>query len=127
MTRSAMPSPSPLDDLEARVLRFLSRVEGIPDRHGRVFAAGWMMAGVTVLAAGLAMSVLPGPAILVIPLGLTMLAGRFRWARRLVSSGVRLWFRVARRLGRGPQRLLLLAAAVVIVATGAVVAYLLLP
>lgn len=42
--------------------------------------------GFTVLAIGLAMVVLPGPAIVVIPLGLTILATEFVWARRLLQK-----------------------------------------
>ena len=40
--------------------------------------------GFTVLLIGIALIVLPGPATLVIPLGLTMLATEFVWARRLL-------------------------------------------
>jgi len=42
--------------------------------------------GFTVLLIGLAMIVLPGPAILVIPLGLAILATEFVWARRLLKK-----------------------------------------
>lgn len=48
--------------------------------------------GFTVLFIGIAMIVLPGPAIIVIPLGLAILAGEFVWAKRLldrVKSGVK--------------------------------------
>jgi len=41
--------------------------------------------GFTVLAAGLAMIMLPGPAVIVIPLGLTILATEFIWARTLLT------------------------------------------
>ena len=41
------------------------------------------VAGFAVLAAGLALTVLPGPAIVVIPIGLAILAREFPWARRL--------------------------------------------
>ena len=41
--------------------------------------------GFTVLLIGVAMIVLPGPAILVIPLGLSILATEFVWARRLLE------------------------------------------
>ncbi len=40
--------------------------------------------GFTVLLIGVAMIVLPGPAIVVIPLGLAILATEFVWARRLL-------------------------------------------
>ena len=42
--------------------------------------------GFTVLAAGLAMIVLPGPAVLVVPLGLAILATEFIWARKLLVT-----------------------------------------
>lgn len=42
--------------------------------------------GVLVLLIGIAMIVLPGPAIVVIPLGLAILATEFLWARRLLLS-----------------------------------------
>lgn len=41
--------------------------------------------GGTVVLVGVAMIVLPGPAILVIPLGLAILATEFVWARRLLD------------------------------------------
>jgi uncharacterized protein (TIGR02611 family) len=42
--------------------------------------------GFTVLLIGIAMIVLPGPAILVIPLGLAILATEFVWARKLLKK-----------------------------------------
>jgi len=41
--------------------------------------------GFIVLAFGVALIVLPGPAVLVIPLGLAILATEFVWARRLLA------------------------------------------
>jgi uncharacterized protein (TIGR02611 family) len=52
--------------------------------------------GVTVLLFGIALIVLPGPAFVVIPIGLAILAAEFAWARRLlrrvrrgISNGLR--------------------------------------
>ena len=42
--------------------------------------------GFTVLLAGVAMIVLPGPALIVIPLGLAILATEFVWARNLLKK-----------------------------------------
>lgn len=42
--------------------------------------------GFTILAAGIAMIVLPGPAIAVIPVGLAVLATEFIWARKLLGT-----------------------------------------
>jgi tellurite resistance protein TerC len=44
--------------------------------------------GTTVLLIGIALLVLPGPAIVVIPIGLAILATEFAWARR--------WLKVVR-------------------------------
>jgi tellurite resistance protein TerC len=41
-----------------------------------------LLVGSTVLAIGVVMILLPGPAIVVIPLGLAILAIEFAWARR---------------------------------------------
>jgi uncharacterized protein (TIGR02611 family) len=42
--------------------------------------------GISVLLAGIVMIVSPGPAVVVIPLGLGILATEFLWARRLLDS-----------------------------------------
>ena len=42
--------------------------------------------GFTILAIGIAMIVLPGPAIVAIPVGLALLATEFIWAKRLLLS-----------------------------------------
>jgi len=53
--------------------------------------------GGVVLAVGLAMLVLPGPALIVIPIGLTILASEFAWPRRIL---VRLRERVKLAFGK---------------------------
>ena len=45
---------------------------------------GIAVAGSTVLLVGVVMIVLPGPAVLVIPLGLTILSKEYPWAKRLM-------------------------------------------
>ena len=45
-----------------------------------------MVTGGTVLLIGIAMILLPGPAFLVIPAGLAILAVEFAWAKRLLRS-----------------------------------------
>ena len=49
--------------------------------------------GVTVVLIGIALLVLPGPAIVVIPVGLAILATEYAWARR--------WLRKVRRIASG--------------------------
>ncbi len=41
--------------------------------------------GFTVLIAGVAMIMLPGPAVIVIPIGLAILATEYIWARKLLD------------------------------------------
>ncbi len=53
---------------------------------------GVVLAGGAVLIIGIAMIVLPGPAIVMIPVGLAILGLEFAWARR--------WLRKARARGR---------------------------
>jgi uncharacterized protein (TIGR02611 family) len=56
-------------------------------RRGLLFRVAWVVAGVIVVAAGVAMLVFPGPAVLVIPIGLAMLSLEFAWAQRLLDKG----------------------------------------
>ena len=45
-----------------------------------------IVVGFTLLIVGVALIVLPGPATLVIPAGLAILAGEFVWARKLLKK-----------------------------------------
>jgi tellurite resistance protein TerC len=88
-------------------------------RHGRVFRAVWLVAAFLVIAAGLAMIVLPGPAIVVVPVGVAMLAARFRWAQWLLREIVERGVTLQRRLSKAsPGVRLFTALAGVTVAAG---------
>jgi uncharacterized protein (TIGR02611 family) len=52
-------------------------------RHARRLVV--LVVGLTVLAIGIALIVLPGPAFIVIPIGLAILGTEFVWARRLLQ------------------------------------------
>ena len=54
--------------------------------------AAAVIGGLALILAGVPMLVLPGPGVLSILFGLSILAGQFRWARRLLT-GVTLWLR----------------------------------
>ena len=58
------------------------------------------LVGSTVLVAGLLMLVLPGPALIVIPLGLAILAVDFPWAKAVMQKA-RIWF--TRKKQSAPQ------------------------
>jgi uncharacterized protein (TIGR02611 family) len=56
--------------------------------------------GGTVLLIGIALIVLPGPAFIVIPIGLAILATEFAWAQRVVARARAM---VAKARGRQPE------------------------
>ncbi|MBA4251335.1 MAG: hypothetical protein C0425_06920 [Chlorobiaceae bacterium] len=45
-----------------------------------------LVVGGTILAIGIALMVLPGPAFIVIPIGLTILATEFIWAKKILDK-----------------------------------------
>jgi uncharacterized protein (TIGR02611 family) len=59
--------------------------------------------GSTVVLAGLALLVLPGPAFVVIPIGLAILAVEFEWARRILLRARRLYENVTPPAKRQPE------------------------
>ena len=48
----------------------------------------YVLVGFTVLLGGLAMLVLPGPAFVVIPIGLAILALEFTWAETMLERAI---------------------------------------
>jgi uncharacterized protein (TIGR02611 family) len=66
-------------DIKSSITKFI-RVDDIPWLRKTIVA----VIGLTVVLIGLAMTILPGPAILVIPLGIAILATEFVWAQRLL-------------------------------------------
>ncbi len=57
-------------------------------RRSRFYRIGFAIAGAMVTLAGIAMLVTPGPAFVVIPIGLAMLALEFAWAERLLRRAL---------------------------------------
>jgi tellurite resistance protein TerC len=73
------------------------RLEQAPQVIRKIVVA---VIGTTVLLIGVALLVLPGPAIIVIPIGLGILASEFIWARRVIKRG-RILVKRTRRALRG--------------------------
>jgi uncharacterized protein (TIGR02611 family) len=69
------------------IQRLLERREHHQTRHP-VFRVLWGIAGALVLLAGVIMLVTPGPAFVLIPVGLGMLALEFEWAERLLERAL---------------------------------------
>jgi uncharacterized protein (TIGR02611 family) len=57
--------------------------------RGRLYRIGWVILGVLVTLAGFAMLITPGPAFVVIPIGLAMLAMEFAWAEAALEKALR--------------------------------------
>jgi len=57
-------------------------------RKGTFYRIVFAVAGVIVTLAGLAMLVTPGPAFVIIPIGLAMLALEFAWAERALDHAL---------------------------------------
>jgi uncharacterized protein (TIGR02611 family) len=57
-------------------------------QRGRLYRLMFMAVGVVVLCAGIAMLVTPGPAFVVIPIGLAILSLEFAWAEHLLERAL---------------------------------------
>ena len=76
---------------EREVPELVRKMRAYKVRHEqRPRAVRWLfvVAGFTVLLAGVAMLVLPGPALAVIPIGLFLLALQFQWAENWLERSI---------------------------------------
>jgi len=111
VTERAGPHPR-LEALRARRERHAQR--------GRLYRFGFALAGFVVLAVGLVMVVTPGPAAVVIPIGLAMLALEFAWAEHLLDRALHR-FDDVKEASRPRQALVIAVGAAVALAVAAVV------
>jgi uncharacterized protein (TIGR02611 family) len=78
-----MPAPP-----EPELVRKLRARQAEHRKRGRLYRAMYVLLGVAVLAAGVAMLALPGPAFVVIPIGLAILSLEFEWAERMLEKAL---------------------------------------
>lgn len=57
-------------------------------QRGRVYRILFVLTGAVITLAGVAMLVLPGPALVVIPIGLAMLSMQFAWAEHALEKAL---------------------------------------
>jgi uncharacterized protein (TIGR02611 family) len=57
-------------------------------QRGRLYRWAFVLIGVAVLGVGIAMLALPGPAFVVIPVGLAILSLEFAWAEHLLEKAL---------------------------------------
>lgn len=109
------PEPKLVEKLRARQQQHRQR--------GLAYRGAFVVAGLVILAAGIAMLALPGPAFAVIPIGLAVLALEFTWAERLLERAL-VKGEEARRKAAGatPAQKALSAIAVACAAAAAVAA-----
>jgi uncharacterized protein (TIGR02611 family) len=74
------PRPKLIEKLEARRETHRER--------SRLFRIAFGIVGIVVLVGGLVMLVTPGPAFVLIPIGLAMLSLEFVWAERLLEKSL---------------------------------------
>jgi uncharacterized protein (TIGR02611 family) len=80
MEEQRRPRPKLIEALEARRETHRER--------SRLFRIGFGIVGMLVLLGGLVMLVTPGPAFVLIPIGLAMLSLEFVWAERLLEKSL---------------------------------------
>jgi uncharacterized protein (TIGR02611 family) len=76
---------------QPQVPKLVARLQERREVHlqrNRLIRVLYAIVGFTVLLAGLAMLVLPGPAFVVIPIGLAMLALEFTWAETMLQRAI---------------------------------------
>jgi uncharacterized protein (TIGR02611 family) len=81
-------SPPPPAPEPPQVVKQLQRRRATHHDHGTIYRAAFVVAGAVIVLGGLAMLVLPGPAFLVIPIGLAILSLEFAWAGRLLDTAL---------------------------------------
>ena len=72
----------------ARMAEALTARRQAHRRRSKAYRVLFVLAGLAVTTAGIAMLVLPGPAFVVIPIGLAMLALEFAWAERALHAAL---------------------------------------
>ena len=85
---AAATPPEPERPGEPAIVTRLRARQAEHRARGRLYRAAFVVAGAVVLLAGIAMLVLPGPAFLVIPIGLAILSLEFAWAEHLLERAL---------------------------------------
>ncbi len=78
------PAPQPRSRWAAKLERRRERYQ----ERGRLYRVGFQIVGVLITLAGVVMLVTPGPAFVLIPIGLAMLAMEFAWAEAALEKAL---------------------------------------
>jgi uncharacterized protein (TIGR02611 family) len=111
---------------EPALVRKLRARQAEHKQRGRLYRWAFVLLGLAVLAVGIAMLALPGPAFVVIPIGLAILSLEFVWAERLLEKALIKGEEAKRKAAEAtPAQKALSAAAVVCACAAALAAALL--
>jgi uncharacterized protein (TIGR02611 family) len=106
--------------------RLIQRLQAQRDRHSRrprPIRALYVVAGFTILAAGLLMLITPGPAFVVIPIGLAVLSLEFAWAEALLDRALVKGEQAKQRAARSTRTERILTSIAALLACGAIAAW----
>jgi uncharacterized protein (TIGR02611 family) len=73
---------------EPALVRRLRARQAEHKQRGRLYRLSFVAVGIVVLGIGIAMLALPGPAFVVIPIGLAILSLEFAWAEQLLERAL---------------------------------------
>ena len=88
MTSETSDQTPPRERSEPKFVSKLREKRATHRDRSRVIRALWALVGFTLLLAGIAMLVAPGPAFVVIPVGLAILSLEFRWAENMLEKSL---------------------------------------
>lgn len=73
---------------EPKLVRKLRERQAEHKQRSRLYRWAFVLLGIAVLGVGIAMLALPGPAFVVIPIGLAILSLEFAWAEHLLEKAL---------------------------------------
>jgi uncharacterized protein (TIGR02611 family) len=106
--------------------KLVAKLRDQRDRHrdrSRIVRVLYGLVGLTLLLAGVAMLVTPGPAFVIIPIGLAILSLEFTWAERLLDKSLEQADKAAQKASETSATQRILAGVATALAVAAVVAW----
>ncbi len=107
---------------EPKLVRRLRARQIEHKQRGRLYRWAFVIVGIAVLGIGIAMQALPGPAFVVIPIGLAILSLEFAWAERLLEKTLIKGEEAKRKASEASRAQKILSAAAIACAAAAAVA-----
>ena len=106
---------------EPKLVRKLRARQKEHRKRGKVYRGMFVVVGLVVTLGGIAMLALPGPAFVVIPIGLAILSLEFAWAERLLERALIKGDEAKRKAAQASRAQKLLSAAAVVLGVAAAI------